>query len=193
METDELFLAADAELRRVIDRITPEDFDKTVPAAWSQTPDPTVLDLLRSHAYDEAWVPGVIAGASVADGDELRDRDLLGDDPIAAYDTLNDAATAAVREGVDPEAIFRFQYGDYPAREGFAHLAMYRGFQAWLMAKHLSIPFHLSAQTIAGMNEHVVPNAEEWRSFGVLPAPIDPPAGADDETQLLCTVGFWIP
>ena len=70
---------------------------------------------------------------------------------------------------------------------------MYRGFQAWLIAKHLSIPFHLSAQTIAGMNEHVVPNAEEWRSFGVFPPAIDPPAGADEETRLLCTVGFWIP
>ena len=193
METDELFLAADAELRSVIDRITPEDFDKPVPAGWSQSPNPTIMDLIRSHAYDEAWVPGVIAGASVADGDELHDRDLLGEDPIAAYDTLNDAASAAVREGVDLEAIFRFQYGDYPAREGFAHLAMYRGFQAWLIAKHLSIPFHLSAQTIAGMNEHVVPNAEEWRSFGVFPPAIDPPAGADDETRLLCTVGFWIP
>ena len=112
METDELFLAADAELRSVIDRITPEDFDKPVPAGWSQSPNPTIMDLIRSHAYDEAWVPGVIAGASVADGDELHDRDLLGEDPIAAYDTLNDAASAAVREGVDLEAIFRFQYGD---------------------------------------------------------------------------------
>ncbi|WP_154606118.1 hypothetical protein [Arthrobacter sp. AQ5-05] len=193
MEADQLFLAADAELRSVIDRITPKDFDKPVPAAWSQTPNPTILDILKAHAYDEAWVPAVIGGASVADGDALRDRDLLGDDPIAAYDTLNDAATATVQGGVDLEAIFRFQYGDYPAREGFAHLAMYRGFQAWLIAKHLSIPFHLSAETIAGMNEHVVPNAEEWRSFGVFPPAIDPPAGADDQTRLLCIVGFWIP
>lgn len=112
------------------------------------------------------------------------DRDLLGDDPIAAYDLLNDAATAAVRKGVDPEAIFRFQCGDFPSREGFAHLAMYRGFQAWLIAKHLSIPFHLSPETIAGMNEHVVPNAEEWRGLGVLPLAVEPPAGADDETLL---------
>lgn len=192
MEPDQLFLAADAELRSVIDRISPEDFDKPVPAAWSQNPNPTILDILRAHAYDEAWVPGVIAGASVADGDELRGRDLLGDDPLVAYDLLNDAATTAVRERADSEGILRFQYGDYPAREGFAHLAMYRGFQAWLIAKHLSIPFHLSAETIAGMNEHVVPNADEWRSFGVLPPAIDPPADADDETRLLCTVGFWI-
>ena len=193
METDELFLASDAALRSVIDRITPDDLNKDAPAEWSRTPNPTMLDILRAHAYDEAWIPRVLAGASVADGDDLRNVDLLGEDPIGAYDALNDAATAAVRSGVSPESTFHFQYGDYPAREGFAHLAMYRGFQAWLIAKHLNIPFHLSAEIISGMNEHIVPNAEQWRGFGVFPPAIDPPPGADDETRLLCAVGYWIP
>ncbi len=193
METNELFLASDAALRSVIDRLTPEDFDTSVPAAWTHIANPTILDILKSHAYDEAWIPGVLAGRSIADGDDLIDQDLLGDDPIAAYGKLNDAATAAVREGVDPEMIFRFQYGDYAAKEGFAHLAMYRAFQAWMMAKHLAIAFHLSPELIASMNVHVVPNAEEWRGFGVFPPAIEPPAGADDETLLLCTLGFWVP
>lgn len=193
METNELFLAADAALRSVIDRITPEDFDTPVPSAWTHIPNPTISDILKSHAYDEAWIPGVLAGRSIVGGDDLIDRDLLGDDPIAAYDSLNDAATAAVLEGVDPEMIFRFQYGDYPAKEGFAHLAMYRAFQAWMIEKHLSIPLHLSPEIIAGMNEHVVPDTELWRGFGVFPPAIDPPADADEETRLLCTLGFWMP
>ncbi|MEO7349156.1 MAG: hypothetical protein ABIW32_04775 [Terrimesophilobacter sp.] len=134
-----------------------------------------------------------MAGASAAEGDDLLERDLLGDDPVAAYGKLNDDATAAVREGVDPEATFRFNYGDYPAKEGFAHLALYRACQAWLIAKLLSIPFHFTPELIAGMNEHVVPDAELWRSFGVLPPVIDPPEGADDETQLLCVLGYWVP
>lgn len=193
MNTTELFLASDAALRSVIDRISPAEFDKPVPEEWTFIPNPTIRDILGRHAYDEAWVPGVVAGRSVIDGDEWADRDLLGDNPIAAYDALNDTATAAVRAGVDPESTFRFQYGDYHAKEGFAHLAMYRAFQAWLIAKHLSIPFHLSPELIDGMNEHVVPDADLWRSFGVLPSAIDPPDGADDETRLLCTLGYWIP
>lgn len=193
MDTTELFLSSDAALRSVIDRISPDDYDKPVPRGWTSIPNPTIRDILSSHAYDEAWVPGVLAGRSIVDGDEWADRDLLGDDPIAAYDAFNDTATAAVRAGVDPESIFRFQYGDYPAKEGFAHLAMYRAFQAWLIAKHLSIPFHLSPELIAGMNEHVVPDTELWRSFGVFPPAIDPPADADEETVLLCTLGYWIP
>lgn len=193
MNTTELFLASDAALRSVIDRISPDDFGKPAPAEWTTIPNPTIRDILGRHAYDEAWVPGVIAGRSIVDGDEWADRDLLGDDPVAAYDALNDTATATVRAGVDPESTFRFHYGDYPAKEGFAHLAMYRAFQAWQIAKHLSIPFHLSPELIAGMNEHVVPDAELWRGFGVFPPALDPPEDADDETRLLCTLGYWTP
>lgn len=193
MKTDELFLASDAALRSVIDRITPADLDKPAPAEWTQTPDPTFRDILKAHAYDEAWVPDVLAGKSVADGDDLRDRDLLGDDPIGAYDALNDTATDAVRKGVESGTVFRYQYGDYPAEEGITHLALYRAFQAWLIAKHLGIPFHLSPEIIAGMNEHILPNVDQWRGFGVFPPAIDPPADADEETRLLCTVGYWIP
>lgn len=192
MDTDELFLRSDAALRDVIDRIDPADLDRPAPAEWSTKPDPTIRDILAAHTYDEAWIPGVLAGRSPADGDELKDADLLGDDPIAAYDAYNDAATAAVRGGARADT-FRFSYGDYPAEEGFLHVATYRAFQAWSIAKHLGIPFHLSPEVIDGFTELVVPHADEWRQWGVFPPAIEPPEGADDETRLLCTLGFWVP
>jgi hypothetical protein len=191
MRTDELFLHADAALRTVIDRMDPADLSKPAPQEWTSTPDPTFRDILFAHAYDEAWVPGVLAGRSIVDGDEFREADLLGDDPIASYHRLNDAATEVVRQGVEPGTVFRFQYGDYSVEEGFAHLATYRAFQAWLIAKHLGIPFHLPPELIAGLNELVVPHADEWRQWGVFPPAIDAPADADDETRLLCAVGYW--
>lgn len=193
MRTDELFLEADAALRSVIHRVDPADLAKPAPQEWTSTPDPTFRDILFAHTYDEAWIPDVLAGKSVAEGDEHRHADLLGDDPIASYERINDEATAAVRRGVEPGTVFRFQYGDYPAEEGYAHLATYRAFQAWLIAKRLGIPFHLSPELIAGLNENVVPHADQWRQWGVFPPAIEPPADADDETRLLCAVGYWEP
>lgn len=192
MDTDELFLRSDAALRDVIDRIDPADLSRPAPAEWSSQADPTVRDILRAHTYDEAWVPDVLAGRAPADGDELREADLLGDDPIAAYDARNDAATAAVRSGERVDTV-RFSYGDYPVAEGLAHLSTYRAFQAWLIAHHLGIPFHLSPELISGLEEHVLPMADQWRQWGVFPPAIEPPADADDETRLLCAVGYWIP
>jgi len=192
MTPDELFLQSDAALREVVDRIDASDLERAAPSEWTTEPDPTIRDIIARHAYDQAWVPDVLAGKAAGDGDPFRDADLLGADPIAAYDALNDAAAAAVRAG-DHAATFRFTYGDYPTDEGFAHLATYRAFQAWLIAKHLDKPFHLSPELIAGLNEHVVPHADEWREWGVFPPAIEPPAGADDETRLLCAVGYWHP
>lgn len=193
MRTDELFLASDAALRSVVERIDPADLARPAPQEWTRTPEPTYRDILFAHAYDEAWVPGVLEGRSIAEGDPLREADLLGDDPVAAYVVLNDAATAAVRRGVAPGTVFRFQYGDYPAEEGFAHLATYRAFQAWLIARRLGIPFHLPPELVAGLEENVLPHADEWRQWGVFPPPIEPPEGADAETRLLCAVGYWEP
>jgi hypothetical protein len=191
MTPAELFLHADAALREVIDQLDPADFSAPVPKEWSQLESPTLLGILGRHAYDEAWIPGVIAGRAAVDGDPYADADLLGDDPIASYDALNDTATAAVRSG-DVAETFRFTYGDYPADEGFAHLATYRAFQAYSIAKHFGIPFHLSPELVAGFNEHVTPHADEWRRWGVFPAAIEPPADADDETRLVCALGFWV-
>ena len=191
MKPDELFLHADAAIREVIDRIDPADFSAPVPKEWSQLESPTLLGIIGRHAYDEAWIPDVIAGRAAADGDPYADADLLGDDPIASYDALNDVATAAVRTG-DVAETFRFTYGDYPAAEGFAHMATYRAFQAYAIAKHFGIPFHLSPELIDGLNEHVVPQADEWRQWGVFRPATEPPADADEETRLLCAVGFWV-
>lgn len=185
----ELFLHAGAALCEVVDQIDPADFSAPVPKEWSQIEPPTLLGVLGSHAYDEAWIPDVISGRAGADGDPYADADLVGQDPIASYDALNDTATAAVRAGEFAET-FRFTYGDYPAAEGFAHMATYRAFPAYSIAKHFGIPFRRSPELMDGPNEHVVPHADEWRRWGVFPPAIEPPADADDETRLLCAVGF---
>lgn len=193
MEITLLFLASDAALRSVINRLTPVDLDKARPEQWARAANPTVRDVLKTQAHDEAWIPGLLAGGSCADSDEFGDRDLLGDEPIAAYNALNGTATAAVAASVDPSTLFRCTTGDIPALAGLMYLTVYRAFHAWLIAKRLGMPFRLSPEIIAGMNEHVVPAVEGYRSNGLFPPAIQPPEDADDQTVLLCVVGFWIP
>lgn len=185
------FLNADAALREVIDQLDPADFSAPVPKEWSPLESPTLLGIVGRHAHDEAWIPEVLAGHAAADGDPYTDVDLLGNDPIASCDALNNKAMAAVRAAAIAET-FRFADGVHPADEGFAHLATYCTFQAYSIAKHFGIPFRLSPELVAGCNEHV-PRTPTNGANGAPPAGIEPPADADDETRLVCVLRFLVP
>lgn len=195
METRDLFIASDGAMRDVVGRLAPADLDHPVPADWSSTPVSTLRDILAQHAMDEAWVPDLLDGKTM---DEVGDRwkgDLLGDQPIDNYLALNLAAEeAALNEMLDLDtAVMHFSYGDYPAKEGFLHLAIYRAFQAWMIARLVGMDYSLPSQVVDGMNEWVVPRIADWRAIGVFPPAQPVPDGADAESALLHVTGYWMP
>jgi hypothetical protein len=193
MKQRDLFLMSDAALRDVIDMLDLDQLTTKVPADWSRKTDPTLRDIVAAHAYDEAWVPEVLAGKTVEEVGDRWSGELLGDDPIGTYDEFNDLATEAALADRDPAQVVHFSYGDWPLADGFVHLAVYRAFQAWSIANLVGLDFALPDDVVDGFNEEVVPHIAEWRSMGVFPPEITPPAGADAETVLLCKVGYWVP
>ena len=199
MDARELFLHSDAALRSVVDALAPSDLERAAPAEWSaghRSASLTLRDIVLRHAYDEAWIPDLLAGRTT---DEVGDRwksvlDSEGsrDDPIGTYDALHDAATSAMSApDLDQSMTLHFSYGDYPFSEGILHPTSYRAFQAWQIARLVGSGFHLSPELIAGLNELVLPTVAALRGFGVFPPEQEPPTGADDETRLLCAVGYW--
>ena len=195
METRDLFLASDGAMRDVVGRLTTADLDHPVPADWSRAPVSTLRDILALHAMDEAWVPDLLAGKTIEEVGDRWKGDLLGADPIANYLALNLVAEeAALNEFLDVDATTaHFSYGDYPLREGFIHIAVYRAFQAWMIARLVGMDYSLPPQVVDGMNEWVVPHIADWRAIGVFPPAQPVPEGADAESTLLHTVGFWMP
>jgi hypothetical protein len=190
----DLFLRADAELAGVLEQLTSEQLALAAPSTWTRRfEDPTLAQIVLVHAHDEAFVPDMVAGRTL---DEVGDRwesVLLDPEPLVAYRTAQQAAQAAASAELDPETVVHFSYGDYPLREAFTHMTMYRGFQSWQIAHVAGIDHHLSPELIAGLNEYVMPHADEWRQWGVFPPAQEPPAGADDEVRLLCAAGNWMP
>lgn len=193
MRQKELFLQSDAALRSVIDRIRPEQLALPAPAGWSRAESPTLRDILAYHAFDEAWVPDVLAGRTIDEVGDSHSGELLGDDPIAGYDRLNDLATAAVMASDDPEATAHLSYGDFTMGEALEHMSIYRAFQAWSIAKFIGLDYSLPPDLVEGLWERVMPNVETWRSIGVFGPEVEVPAGADRETELLGKTGYWVP
>ena len=193
MKQRDLFLMADAALRDVIDRIHPAQLELPVPADWSRTTDPTLLDVLEAHAFDEAWVPDVLAGRTVDEVGDAYAGDLLGGDPLAKYDELNDRATVAANQPLVADDVVHLSYGDFPVSVYFEHVSTYRAFQAWSIAKLIGLDYSLPAELVDALWEIVLPQVDDWRAMGIFGPEVTVPADADRETQLLGKTGYWVP
>ncbi|RNE63805.1 hypothetical protein [Cryobacterium tepidiphilum] len=193
MNRRDLFLMSDAALRDVIDMIDRDQLSLPAPAEWSRKPDPTLRDILGYHAYDEAWVPDVLAGRTAEEVGSRYDGDLLGDDPIASYDAINDAATDAVNRDLDYDKIVHLSYGDFPLGDYLVHTSIYRAFQAWSIGHFLGLDYSLPEALVDGLWEHIGPQIDDFRAMGVFPPEVQAPEGADSETRLLAKAGYWVP
>lgn len=184
---------SDAALRDVIDMIDRDQLSLPAPAEWSRKPDPTLRDILGYHAYDEVWVPDVLAGRTAEEVGSRYDGDLLGDDPIASYDAINDAATDAVNRDLDYDKIVHLSYGDFPLGDYLVHTSIYRAFQAWSIGHFLGLDYSLPEALVDGLWEHIGPQIDDFRAMGVFPPEVQAPEGADSETRLLAKAGYWVP
>lgn len=191
MNRQELFLMSDAALREVIDMIDPDQLSLAAPAEWSRKPNPTLLDILAYHAFDEAWVPDVLAGRTAGDVGSRYDGDLLGTDPIASYDEINDAATQAVSQELDYDKVVHLSYGDFSLGEYLEHTSTFRAFQAWSIAHLLGLDYSLPDQLVEGLWEIIGPQIDGFRSMGVFPPEIQVPEDSNRQTLLLAKVGYW--
>jgi uncharacterized protein (TIGR03086 family) len=152
-----------------------------------------VRELVNHVTGEDLWTVPLLEGRTIEEVGDSHAGDLLGDDPIAAYDRVNDLATAAVSATTDLDAVAHLSYGDFPVREYLVHTAIYRAFQAWSIAKLLGFGYSLPDELVEGLWEHVGPQVDTFREMGVFPPEIAVPADADSETRLLGRVGYLMP
>jgi uncharacterized protein (TIGR03086 family) len=135
------------------------------------------------HAYDDAWVPAMVAGRTMEEtGKDTFDGDLLGDDPRSAFAAIVEKACAAVEQVPDLEATVHCSFGDYTVREYLWQINSFRGLRAHDLARVIGVDSALPAELVQGLWDEISPHAEEWRTIGVFPAavPVTPDAPLQD-------------
>ncbi len=167
----ELYIAADEAATRVYGAIRDDQWDLVLPPIFDMAgaDQPTPLRAVASHyAYDNAWVPDMLAGRTMDEvGRDAYDGDLLGDDPAGALRRISAAARTAARRVTDPTAIVHCGYGDVPTDDYMWQLNVARCLSAVDIAALLGLPNPLSEELARGMVEGTEPVADMWRSFGV--------------------------
>jgi uncharacterized protein (TIGR03086 family) len=189
----EVFVIAEETLNGVIARIADEQWDMPMPASFlTRRPDhrPTVRHIVNDHAYDDAWVPDMLAGRTMDEvGREAFKGDLLGDDPGPAFAAIVERAISAARELDDLDRVVHCSFGDYRAREYFWQINGFRGLRAHDLARAIGVDPTLPEELVRGVWDEISPHAEEWRAIGVFPAAVPVPGDAPLQDRLLGLTG----
>ena len=195
MNEPEVFVLADRALERVVTQIRPDQWDMAMPANFARRDSdsvPTLREIINYHAYDDAWVPDVVAGRTMEEaGADKFDGDLLGDDPAAAFSAIVAAACAAA-EGLGEsqlESTAHLSFGDFKVREYFWQINSFRALRAHDLALVIGVDANLPPALVQGVWDEVSPHAEEWRGMGVFPAAVPVPDDAPLLDRLLGLTG----
>jgi uncharacterized protein (TIGR03086 family) len=176
MAEPDVFQLADRALARVVARVRPDQWDMVLPSAFatrSRPEPPPLRSLVNYHAYDDAWVPDMLAGLTMDDaGSDKFDGDLLGDDPVASFEAIVERACVAAAAVTDLDAAAHLSFGDYTVREYFWQINQFRTLRAYDIAREIGVDPDLPADLVEGIWDEVSPHAEEWRTIGVFPAAV---------------------
>jgi hypothetical protein len=172
----EVFVLADRALDQLVAQIGEQQWTMTMPASFARRGSgqpPTLREIINYHAYDDAWVPDMLAGKTMDEaGRERFDGDLLGADPKGAFAAIVETACAAAEGFTDLDRTVRCSFGDYPARAYLWQINSFRALRVVDIGRVIGIDPQLSEELVQGIWDEVSPHAEEWRSYGVFKAAV---------------------
>lgn len=192
MNEIDVFELADRTLARVVAQIPTNQWDTVLPTGFQTAVDhrPTLREVVNYHAYDDSWVPDMIAGRTMDDvGRDAHQGDLLGEDPASAFDAIVEQAIAAVRGVTDLDSIVHCSFGDFTVREYLWQTNSFRGLRAHDIAEVVGAEASLPKDLVQGLWDELSPVAEQWRAIGVFPAAVAVPPDAPLLDRLLGLTG----
>ncbi len=194
MREQDVFVLADQSLSRVVEQITDDQWDMVMPDEFPMSAAVdrvvTLREVIGYHAYDDAWVPDMLAGRTMAEvGEDAFRGDLLGGTPVEAFAAIVGKACAAARATSDLSHTVHCSFGDYTAQQYLWQVNGFRGLRVHDIAKVLGLDPTLPPELVEGLWEEIAPNAEEWRSYGIFGPAVAVPADASLQDRLLGITG----
>jgi len=193
MTEPEVYVLAVRTLSGVVAQVKDDQWDMEMPATFARRDTektPTLREIVNYHAYNDAWVPDMLAGKTMdeAGADNFK-GDLLGNQPAASYAAIAERAAAAAGEVGDLERTVHCSFGDFKAREYLWQANSFAGVRAHDIAKVVGADLTMPPGLVEGLWEELSPQAEGWRAMGVFPTEVAVPADAPLLDRLLGLTG----
>jgi uncharacterized protein (TIGR03086 family) len=181
-----LFQRAQAQFTDRVDAVGSGEWDAPALPGWS------VADLVAHLTNEQLWVPLLLAGEepdAVADRVPTGTDELLGGDPLVAWE---DAADAALTAWADPGALDRTVHlsgGSAPATDYIVEMTADLTVHAWDLAHAVGGVTRLDAELVAAASRYADERLGDDGVPGLIAAPVPVPPGADPQTRLLARFG----
>jgi len=148
-----------------------------------------VRALVRHVVEEELWVPPLFAGRTIADVGDSLSGDLLGDDPVRAFEQASAAAVDAVREPGAMERTVHLSFGDFPGAGYAMQLGADHLVHSWDLARAVGVDATLDAESVAAVCTWFADWEDAYRSSGAIGPRVSLPEGASAQDDLLARFG----
>lgn len=180
----ELYRGAAAGFGNCVHAVGPDQWSWPTPCSeWN------VRELVNHLVGENRWVPELFAGRTVADVGDRLDGDLLGADPVAAWDSSIAAALDSIGEDGAMARIVRLSFGDLPGGEYVMQLFADLLIHGWDLARAIGADEHLDAALVTACATWFEGAAELYRGAGVVGSQVEVAATADPQARLLAAFG----
>jgi uncharacterized protein (TIGR03086 family) len=148
-----------------------------------------VRNLVNHLVAEQLWVPPLLAGKRVADlGAGFAAGDVLGDDPVAAWDAASSAAAAALAEPGALGRVVHLSYADRPGEEYAREMIFDLVVHSWDLARGISVDESLDPGLVEAVYSSIEPDTD-LAATGLFDQPVPVPADADEQTRLIAFTG----
>jgi uncharacterized protein (TIGR03086 family) len=173
-----------AEFGRRVHAVGPDQWGCPTPCKdWE------VRNLVNHLVAEQLWVPPLLAGKRVADlGDGFAGGDVLGPDPVAAWDAAAAAAAAAFAEAGALRRIVHLSYADRPGEEYAREMIFDLVVHSWDLARGISADDSLDPDLVEAVYSSIEPETD-LASSGLFGEPVPVPADSDEQTKLIAFTG----
>jgi uncharacterized protein (TIGR03086 family) len=170
--------------RRVVAGIGPDQLDRPTPdREWD------VRALLNHLVSGNLWAAELATGKTIDEVGDRLDGDLLGHDPLGAYDRSASAASAAFEAPGALDAPCAVSYGPVPGSVYAGHRFVDVLIHGWDLAEATGQDPSLDPELVRACTAVLEPQLAMLQGSGMFGTPVEVPAGADPQTRLLASLG----
>ncbi|MFG2192042.1 TIGR03086 family metal-binding protein [Streptomyces sp. NPDC048639] len=184
MELLDAFDTGLKEFGRRVHRVQDDRWTAGTPCAeWS------VRDLVNHVVGEHLWAPWLLRGATLAEVGDRFDGDVLGDDPVAAWDAAAAESKAAFHRPGALDIDVHTSSGPTPAPEYMWQMVTDLAVHAWDLARGIEVDDTLDEDLAAEVYAYVEPYADSWRGYGVFGPAVKVQDAAPVQDRLVALLG----